>query len=46
MEDNKTIMTLIDDVKDFIIEMGTGNEEEAMSLLKRLNSYKYFLTLN
>lgn len=46
MEENDTIMKLIEDLKDFIIDTGAGNEEQAMALLKRLNSYKYYLSLN
>lgn len=46
MDENETIMQLIEDLKDFIIDTGTGCEEQAMSLLKRLNSYKYYLSLD
>lgn len=45
MDENDTIMKLIEEVKDFIIDNSGEDEEKALELLKRLNSYKYFLLL-
>lgn len=43
MEDDK-IRALIEELKNYIIDNSETDEEKAMDLLRRLNSYSYYIS--